>query len=190
MTHDTEKPQTETAAVARLRDEWTAQLFKIHRSFDGSQWDLARHLAEGEKKFGTDALKDAADITHFSPQSIRTAIETANAFPEPNPNLTFVTHSRALNLPPEGQKEFFELAGAEGWDDIEATSELARKAAETARKKPTKELFQLETVFSFNRQFTKLEQNFDKLPEGQKPEIKDELVALARRIIEWAEVDG
>lgn len=180
--------QTQQEAEARMFQFWCERLSNAASSMDKDQWSLADILADGSTRFGSKALIEAKQITLMSPQSIKLACETAQAFPtgKRNQKLKFISHARIKSIPDDdAQMEFFELAQAEGWDDLKVESEIKRNQLKPNASKVDASLYRLDNLFQFSRDFNKLEKSFGSLPPGQQTAIKSEVQNLIKRLNDW-----
>lgn len=180
--------QTHNETVHLLFQEWAAQLKHAAWAMDCNQWQLADIMADGVRRFGAQSISAARDITLMSPQSIKLALDTVTAFPEDkrNGNLKFITHARIRSIQdPESQMEFFELAQAEGWNDLQVEHHINVKQLKANATKTDKSLFQLDHLFQFGRDFNKLDSTFSTLPPGQQAAVKDEIKKLVGKLSTW-----
>jgi hypothetical protein len=182
--------QTQSEAEERMFRFWMDRLFNVAATMDSNQWSIGDVLADGFKRFGNRSLIEARRITLMSPQSIKLALDTVTAFPEGkrNAKLKFITHARIRSIPDgEAQMEFFELAQAEGWDDIKVELEINKNQLRPNATKVDPSLYRLNNLFQFGRDFNRLEQSFPELPEGQQVAVKDEVRKLVQKLNSWLE---
>jgi hypothetical protein len=179
---------TQKEAEERIFQQWQNRLRIASEQTDRHQWMIADLLKEGIDRFGPKAGAAAKDITLFSPQNMKLLAETAAAFPPEKRNRKWrlLTHARIKAIDDQSrQMEFFELAQAEGWDDIQVADEITRNQLVDNRTKVNKELFQLNELFQFGRNFNRFQKHFDTLPQGQKQVAIDEAKALVSKLEKW-----